>query len=157
MKMISKIFPFVIAITIGSFCSGQDSLARQRSDTIPDSTQKAIETMPEFPGGQLALKNFLQNNIDFPREARDNGIDGKVIVSFLVQPDGQIDSIQLKEAQVFIQMKNSRRPASEQEAAVLIKEAFRLMSIMPRWKPGTLNGVAVPVHYNLPITWVLEQ
>ena len=94
--------------------------------------------MPEFPGGQYALFKFISNNLNYPKDAKKKGIQGKVMVQFIVEKDGfwTIRSV----------------------SPDLDKEATRVFSLssMPKWKPGMSDGVAVRVRYTFPITFKLD-
>ena len=99
-----------------------------------------VETMPEFPGGTSSMMNFLSNNINYPVIAQENGIQGRVTCSFVVNIDGSI---------VDIQVVRGIDPS-------LDKEAMRVISTMPRWTPGMQRGKPVRVRYNLPVTFRLQ-
>lgn len=91
----------------------------------------------EFPGGEAALLEYLKKNIKYPAFCRENNIKGRVIVSFVINNDGKI---------VNPEVINSVHPS-------LDKEALRVVSSMPNWKPGRQKGKIVRVKYNLPITF----
>jgi len=98
------------------------------------------EEMPEFPGGERALLKFLVQNIKYPSIAAETGIKGKVIVNFIVNTDGSISG-----AKVLRSVDQS-----------LDKEALRVVSSMPRWKPGKQSGKLVRVTYSVPINFMLQ-
>jgi protein TonB len=97
--------------------------------------------MPEFPGGQQAMMKFLKENIKYPVIAHDNGIQGRVGCQFVVDKDGKLCNIQVV------------RSSGE---ASLDKEAVRLISSMPKWKPGKQRGKPVRVTYTLPVIFRLQ-
>jgi protein TonB len=99
-----------------------------------------VENMPEFPGGELALRKYLANSIRYPAIAQDNGVMGKVYVSFVINEEGKIEDVTLVRG----------------EDSSLIKEALRVVSSMPDWKPGRQGGKAVKVRYNVPIVFQLR-
>lgn len=99
-----------------------------------------VEQMPEYPGGQQALVDFISKNLRYPEKAREAGIEGKVIVAFVVDKEG------------FIQSPNIVRGIGYD----CEKEVLRIMSIMPRWKPGKQNGTSVNVKMHLPVTFQLK-
>ena len=98
-----------------------------------------VEVMPQFPDGDEALIKFLQENLVYPPEAKENGIEGRVIVSFIVGRDGSVTEIKV--------IKNVH--------PLLDEEALRVVKMMPNWKPGKLNGKTVPVRFQLPIDFKL--
>ena len=97
------------------------------------------EVMPEFPGGNEALMNFLQTNIRYPQVELESGIGGKVFVKFVVNSDGSISTAEIL------------RGVSGGEG--LSKEALRVVKLMPKWKPGKQGDNYVPVYFNLPINF----
>lgn len=100
-----------------------------------------VEEMPEFPGGQAALMKFLSDNIRYPVIAQENGIQGRVICSFVVERDGSITDVQVV---------RGVDPS-------LDKEAVRVIQSMPKWKPGKQRGKPVRVRFTLPIVFRLAQ
>lgn len=98
-----------------------------------------VEQYPEFPGGYSALTEWIDDNLKYPVEAAMDGIEGRVIVQFIVRPTGKI-----------VDAKVVRGIAPS-----LDKEALRLINIMPNWIPGRQKDKAVNVRYTLPITFKL--
>ena len=99
-----------------------------------------VEEMPSFPGGQGALMSFLSSNIKYPVVAQENGVQGRVIVGFVVERDGSITDVKVM---------RSVDPS-------LDREAQRVVRAMPRWKPGKQNGSAVRVKYTVPVVFRLQ-
>ena len=99
-----------------------------------------VEEMPSFPGGQGALMSFLNSNIKYPVVAQENGVQGRVIVGFVVERDGSITDVKVM---------RSVDPS-------LDREAQRVVRAMPRWKPGKQNGSAVRVKYTVPVVFRLQ-
>ena len=100
-----------------------------------------VEDMPVFPGGDTALMTFLNGNIKYPMVAQENGVSGRVIVSFVVNTDGSI---------VDIEVIRSVEPS-------LDREAMRVVGTMPKWTPGKQRGKPVRVRFNVPVTYRLQQ
>lgn len=96
--------------------------------------------MTEFPGGDIALMNYIKQNLRYPALAGEMGIQGRVILSFIVERDGAISNIVVL-----------RTPAEE-----LSKEAIRVIQSMPKWKPGKIKGTPVRMKYVLPVTFRIE-
>ena len=99
-----------------------------------------VEQMPSFPGGNSALMQFLSKNIKYPVVAEENGIQGRVVCTFVVERDGRVTDVRVVK---------SVDPS-------LDKEAVRVVSSMPAWIPGKQNGSAVRVKYTLPVTFRLQ-
>ncbi len=109
-------------------------------EPMEEPVYKVVEVMPEFPGGMKALMDFIQKNIRYPEEARKNGIQGRVIVSVVIDKNGRVtDPVIMR----------SRYPA-------LDEEALRIVGLMPQWKPGMQQGKAVKVEFAFPVTFKLE-
>ena len=101
---------------------------------------RIVEKMPQFPGGEAAMMKYLQNNIHYPDVAKENGIQGRVYLDFIVNKLGEITDVRVK---------RGVDPA-------LDKEAVRVVASMPDWIPGTQRGEKVNVVYTLPISFVLS-
>lgn len=99
-----------------------------------------VEQMPSFPGGPAALMNYLNSNIHYPVVAQENGVQGRVVISFVVEKDGSITDVKVAK---------SVDPS-------LDKEAVRVIKGMPKWTPGKQNGSAVRVKYNFPVIFRLQ-
>lgn len=99
-----------------------------------------VEDQPEFPGGTQALLDYLRKNIKYPRVCQENGIQGRVLCSFVVEKDGHITNVEVVKS-VNIQ---------------LDKEAVRVISAMPSWKPGSQRGKKVRVKYTVPVNFRLN-
>ena len=99
-----------------------------------------VEDMPEFPGGDLALRQFIANSIKYPVIAQENGIQGRVYVTFVVDQDGSISDARIA---------RGVDPS-------LDKEALRVVNTLPKWKPGMQRGQPVRVSYTVPINFVLQ-
>ena len=110
----------------------------EASDEIP--VFQVVEEMPEFPGGMGECLKFLGKNIKYPVEAQKAGVQGKVIVQFVVEKDGNIANPKVV---------RSIDPD-------LDGEAIRVISIMPKWKPGMQKGQPVRVKYTVPVTFRLD-
>ena len=109
-------------------------------DANTDEVFKVVEVDPEFPGGEEALYKYLAENIKYPVMAKNNKIEGRVYITFVIEKDGTVS-----DAKVL-------RSVNEE----LDAEALRVINAMPKWKPGTQRGVPVRVQYNIPISFKLQ-
>jgi TonB family protein len=98
------------------------------------------EKMPEFPGGEKQLLNFISENLYYPIDAQKQGTQGKVIIRFVVEKTGEIAKVEVIRS----------------VSAELDKEAIRVVKKLPQWKPGMLDGELVSVYYTLPILFRLN-
>lgn len=133
-----------------SFKIETDSLGNiflvQNKDELPktlDSEEQIffiVEEMPEFPGGELELRKFIANHINYPPAAQENGVQGKVYVTFVVDKNGEVTNAKIA---------RGVDPALDQEA-------LRVINNLPAWKPGLQKGKPVNVSYTVPINFALQ-
>lgn len=116
---------------------------RQITNQPPQEPNKVfdiVEVMPQFPGGNSELMRYLGTNIKYPTIAAENGIQGRVVLKFVVSKDGSISNIQIV---------RSLDPSCD-------KEAIRVVKGMPKWIPGMQNGHPVAVYFTLPVLFKLQ-
>lgn len=101
--------------------------------------------MPEFPGGMPKLIEFIRQNIQYPQTAKRSKLEGRVIMQVVIDKDGTVTQPRIL---------RSVNPVLSADAA-LCEEAFRIVSIMPKWKPGRQHGVNLKVRYAFPIKFEL--
>ena len=112
----------------------------EEEEIVEDEVFTIVESMPQFPGGNKKMFEYLSKSIKFPPAAKANGIQGKVYVNFTVGKDGKIRDIKIL------------RGVHD----LLDKEAIRVVKAMPKWKAGKQRGKPVSVSYNLPINFQLR-
>ena len=101
---------------------------------------QVVEENPEFPGGMKECMKFLNNNIKYPQISQENGVQGRVIIQFVVNADGSIvDPVVVRGVDPYLD-----------------KEALRVIKLMPKWKPGKQRGKAVRVRYTQPVLFRLN-
>ena len=101
---------------------------------------QVVEAMPEFPGGMAELMKYLQKSIKYPSISQENGVQGRVIVQFVVNKDGSIvDPVVIRSVDPYLN-----------------KEALRVVKAMPKWKPGEQRGKTVRVKFTLPVQFRLQ-
>ena len=105
-----------------------------------DMVFDVVEVMPQFPGGQIAMLQYLMKNIKYPEQAMKEGIQGRVTVRFIVEKDGSISDV---------------KPVLSVHP-LLNKEAVRVVESMPKWTPGKQNGKPVRVRFNVPVMFKLN-
>ncbi|MBC8319584.1 MAG: M56 family metallopeptidase [Bacteroidetes bacterium] len=109
-------------------------------EKLSDTIYKVVEVMPEFPGGTKKLISYLGNNIKYPEEAKKNGVQGRVFVTFVVEKDGRVNEVGILRG----------------IGSGCDKEALRVIKSMPKWSPGMYQEEPVRVQYNLPVKFALQ-
>ncbi len=99
-----------------------------------------VDEMPKFPGGDAALFEFLYKTIQYPAQAKDNGIQGKVILRFIVTSEGNVENVTVVRG----------------VDPLLDNEAVRVMRLCPKWEPGKMKGKPVNIYYSVPISFALK-
>ncbi len=100
-----------------------------------------VEDMPEFPGGELALRKYIAENVRYPEMAKENDIQGTVYVRFVVDEQGKVTNVEVMRG----------------VDPLLDKEAIRVVQSLPKWKPGKQRGKAVKVSHSVPIKFALQN
>ena len=112
----------------------------QNKKAANDKVYEKVEVMPEFPGGDQAMMDFVAKNVVYPQEARDKEISGRVMVGFIVEKDGSISDAKV--------VKGIGGGCDE--------EAVRVVKAMPKWKPGKEKGKPVRVSFMMPFAFKLQ-
>lgn len=112
----------------------------QEEDVQEQPIFTVVEDKPSFPGGEAALMKFLATHINYPALAKESGIQGRVFISFVVEPSGNIDHVKV--------LRGIGGGCDE--------EAIRVVKSMPKWNPGKQRGKPVRVAFTLPINFKLE-
>lgn len=115
-------------------------IEEEEEEVVEDKIFTIVEQNPEFPGGYGELQKYLAKNIKYPSLARDAGIQGTVYVTFEVAKDGTVKSAKVLRG----------------IGGGCDKEALRVVSRMPKWKPGKQRGKPVRVQFNLPVKFTLQ-
>ena len=142
----------VAGLSVGLLGASQVALAQTpdslRIDTIEEEVELSSEffgciqeTMPSFRGGEQKLMEFIGNNVVYPKEAIEAGIEGRVFVEFYIEKDGTVTDGKV--------LKGIGYGCDE--------EALRVIGLMPKWSPGMQRGKAVRVRYTLPINFKLSK
>lgn len=126
----------------GEVLKAKEDIAAPEPPKVVEETKifTVVEQMPMFPGGDAALMQYLKENIHYPAVAAENGVQGRVVVGFVVERDGSITDVNVL---------RSVDPS-------LDKEAVRVVKSMPKWNPGKQNGSAVRVKYQVPVSFRLQ-
>ncbi len=120
------IFGFIFLTSVAAFAQSGDVFT-------------TVEKMPEFPGGQIGLQEYLLKNVKYPEEARTNVVEGVSYINFVVSSTGEVTGARV--------LKGNNEQFNQ--------EALRVVNTMPRWQPGMQGGHTVSVQYTLPIRFSL--
>ena len=112
----------------------------QEEEVVEQEIFQIVEEMPAYPGGEAKLMEYVAKNIKYPQIARETGIQGRVFVGFVVEPDGSVSNVKV--------LRGIGGGCDE--------EAMRVVKSMPKWKPGKQRGKAVRVSYMLPVNFKLQ-
>jgi protein TonB len=112
----------------------------EEEDVQEQEIFQIVEEMPAYPGGDQKLMEYVAKNIKYPQIARETGIQGRVFVGFVVEPDGSVSNVKV--------LRGIGGGCDE--------EAMRVVKSMPKWKPGKQRGKAVRVSYMLPVNFKLQ-
>lgn len=137
----SKYFTYLL-VSLSLAINAQSVQTNTELSVVGEVVGASPEEMPEFPGGMTALQNFIKSNVQYPKVILEKGINGKVFIRFTIDIDGSV-----KDIKVLKGIKDC--PECDDEAK-------RLFSIMPKWKPGKLNGVLTPTHFNYPLKFQVQ-
>jgi periplasmic protein TonB len=113
---------------------------REEEEVVETEIFTVVESMPEFPGGAEQMMIFIAKNIKYPPMARESGIQGRVFVNFVVEPNGSVSNVKV--------LRGIGGGCDE--------EAIRVVETMPKWTPGRQRGKAVRVSFNLPVRFTLQ-
>lgn len=116
--------------------SAQKTVVSQKNQKVYD----VAEQMPEYPGGMPAMFEFLMKNLQYPKDAEKQKVEGRVMVMFVVETDGSISDVKV----------------AKKTFPSLDAEAVRVVQSMPKWTPGRDKGKVVRVQYTLPVSFRLK-
>ena len=116
---------------------------KMKADVKPDATgtYKNVDYIPSFPGGYKGLQKYFDDNLEYPSDAQDNGVEGTVRVGFTVDENGKLMNPMVE---------------GNNEGYGLDEEALRVIKKMPAWVPGKINGKSVKTKFTLPVKFVLN-
>lgn len=134
-----KLFLLMVAAVLGTGWAAAQNTAEQSEEEM---VFLVVDEMPAFPGGQEALFKYLTDNVIYPQIAKENGIEGRVICTFVIEPDGRITNVEV--------VRSGGDPS-------LDKEAVRVVKAMPKWRPGKQRGQAVRVKFTIPVKFSLAK
>lgn len=117
-------------------CCGSTVFAQEVNEDV-NKVYEEVEKMPKFPGGKPKLFEYLCNNLKYPQEALENGVCGKVVISFVVERDGSLSNFKVHKS----------------VDPLLDREAMRIAKAMPKWKPGRQKGTPVRVKMMMPFVF----
>lgn len=140
-KVVLLLSVVVLILSIGCAQQNPETITDSGKTAIADSFLREGEIMPEFPGGEPAMKDYIANNVKYPARAIEDNIVGRVLVEFVVTSTGSIRDVKVV---------NKVDP-------LLAKAAIKVIKGMPKWKPGIQDGKPVNVRFVVPINFNLEN
>ncbi len=144
-----RIFPLLIIVLIFNIsiksCTGSRDVEYHHAQRVKSQTNDTVyyyvDKRAQFPGGEDELGKFIAKNLKYPQHARKEKIEGRVIVQFIIEPDGQVSHTKVLNKGVHEDLQ---------------KEAERIVSMFPPWTPAMHNDSSVRVYVTLPITFRLD-
>ena len=138
-------FILLLALSLGIFSSMAQDLgnpANDGSDVVFNTSNPVPDTMPKFQGSDdlTSFVMWVSQNVQYPAQAKEQGIGGRIIVQFVVDAEGRVapSSIELLKGE-----------------DILFAEAARVLALSPHWEPGTFEGKPVPVMFTIPLVFSL--
>ncbi len=145
MKKLLLIVFAICAITAHAHEGCEDTTHKQQvektSSTAEEKPFVYVEQMPQYPGGDVEMRKFIAKNLKYPESAQKNGIEGRVVIRFVVSKTGKTENVEVI---------RSLDPDCD-------KEAVRVISSMNDWRPGKHMGETVSVYFAVPITFTLGE
>jgi protein TonB len=143
MKTKDVLFKIVVTPLL-FFGFAYNGIAQTGTAANTDTTEvlSMAEKMPEFPGGSEALLKYFQENLNYPEDARKEKIEARIIVQFIVEPDGSLTNIKLFRGHQYESLNN---------------EAIRIIENMPKWIPAKQKGKRVRCRFLQPITFKIQE
>lgn len=142
------LFGALCLLLMMSACTGdnkvpatQEGSEEATQEVSEENVCMSAEEMPEYPGGMPAMMAFIQENIQYPEEAKEAQIEGRVFCTFIIDKSGKVTEVKV---------------AKSSGTQCLDDEAVRVVSLMPDWKPGMNEGEPVSVIYTIPISFLLN-
>jgi len=159
-------FMFFVGMTMMAGAQNTDS-----TDVVNDSTKttelvsEKPDVMPQYPGGLEAMTSFISKNLKYPELAASYGVEGKVIMSFIVEKDGKLSNFNAVNCQIdrFNTSKFSQETEAKQNelkrefARLFAKDVVRVLRKMPKWTPGMVDGKNVRTKFALPVTFTIPD
>lgn len=130
-----------LALNLSAMAQSDEAIRQFDEYQKKMAKQVGLDHMPRFPNGTRALFDFLNDNIQYPIEAEKKKIEGRVLVTFVVNGDSTINEVEI----------------IQRVHPLLDAEALRVVKAMPKWEPATKGGVPVRVKYTIPISFVIPQ
>ena len=141
MRLMSFAFLLSFCLAVSTHAQNKAPEGQNKELQTEQKNVSMVEETPSFPGGEMALVQYIQSHTLYPKKAIKKGVEGCCLVGFVVDAKGKITQVAIL---------NPINPA-------LDAEAIRVVKAMPTWKPGKLNGKAVAVAYTLPVVFKLQE
>jgi TonB family protein len=140
LPLLFLVYPLVISYKHAEPWPALEAEKIEGNITMPAEVFVVVEEMPRYPGGETALLKYIYNNLNYPESARNNNVEGRVIMRFAVMANGYISNVSVLKG----------------VSPEIDREAIRVIKTLPRWKPGKQRGFPVNVWYSVPVTFSLK-
>jgi hypothetical protein len=138
-----------------------------QGNKIDEKVYFNVDKMPEYPGGDEALRMFIAQNVKYPEKAKQTGTEGKIFIAFVVNSQGMVENVRYTATRVPVRKRNEVGEMAVVSYTqvfhkngkafdALIDEAIRVVSSQPKWKPGFMEDKAVNVEFTIPINFLLK-
>ena len=138
--MIGKVMAMLVMIAVAVACAGEKSDKQVEKPQKPEVVYEEVQVLPMFVGGDAAMQKFIDDNLKYPKAAKEKGIQGEVVVKCMIDNEGRVIETQV-------------------EASVdpeLDAEAQRVVGMMPAFNPGMIDGACVAMWYSIPVKFEIK-
>jgi Ca-activated chloride channel family protein len=139
-SIMSKALSFVIILAIAVACAGENNGKQAEQPKKPEVVYEEVQVQPMFVGGDAAMQKFIEENMQYPKDAKKNGVQGEVVVKCMINEAGQVVETQVEKG----------------VDANLDAEAVRIVSIMPAFNPGMIDGACVGMWHTVTIKFEIK-
>lgn len=139
-SIMSKALSFVIILAIAVACAGENNGKQAEQPKKPEVVYEEVQVQPMFVGGDVAMQKFIEENMQYPKDAKKNGVQGEVVVKCMINEAGQVVETQVEKG----------------VDANLDAEAVRIVSIMPAFNPGMIDGACVGMWHTVTIKFEIK-
>lgn len=139
-SIMGKVLSFAVVLAIAVGCAGEKSEKQSEQPKKPEVVYEEVQVQPMFVGGNAAMQKFIDENLQYPKEAKKNGIQGEVIVKCMIGSDGKVSEAQVEKS----------------VDSALDAEAVRVVGLMPAFNPGMIDGACVAMWHTVAVKFEIK-